>query len=173
MWGWRQNLESFILISLSSNFVQNSSIFFIQNANSCLSTSMEVCIGNPGPWPSSSANICILSPHLGLEEICPRYCHFPLFLMPRKKGKVVEKGKSLIFNKQYFKGAPGWLSQLSIQPRLRSWSHGSWIWALCQAPCWQCGACLGFSLSPSLPLCPPWLLLSLSQDKLISKLNFF
>ena len=34
--------------------------------------------------------------------------------------------------------------------QLRSWSHGSWIRALKQVPCGQCGTCLGFSLSLSL-----------------------
>ena len=37
-------------------------------------------------------------------------------------------------------GAPGWLSQLSIRLRLRSWSHGSWVRAPCRALCWQLGA---------------------------------
>ena len=34
--------------------------------------------------------------------------------------------------------------------RLRSWSQGPWVQALCQSLYWQCGACLGFSLSLSL-----------------------
>ena len=34
-------------------------------------------------------------------------------------------------------GVPGWLSQLSIQLQLRSWSHGSWVQAPRQALCWQ------------------------------------
>ena len=34
-------------------------------------------------------------------------------------------------------GAPGWLSRLSGRPRLRSWSHGSWVLALHQALRWQ------------------------------------
>ena len=62
--------------------------------------------------------------------------------------------------------APGWLSRLSVWLRLRSRSYGSWIWALCEAPCWQLRAwslpqilCLPLSLSPS----PAWSLsLSLS-----------
>ena len=33
-------------------------------------------------------------------------------------------------------GAPGWLSQLCIRLQLRSWSHGSWVHAQCQALCW-------------------------------------
>ena len=34
-------------------------------------------------------------------------------------------------------GASGWLSRLSVQLRLRSWSHGSWVCALGWALCWQ------------------------------------
>ena len=45
---------------------------------------------------------------------------------------------------------------------LRSWSHGSWVQALCQALCWWCRVYLGFPL----PLCLPLsLTLSLSQNK--------
>ena len=38
-------------------------------------------------------------------------------------------------------GAPGWLSQLSGWLRLRSWSHGSWVWAPRWALCCQSRAC--------------------------------
>ena len=47
---------------------------------------------------------------------------------------------------------------------LRSWSHSSWVRASRGALCWQCGACLEFSLSPSLSALPP-LALSLPQNK--------
>ena len=52
-------------------------------------------------------------------------------------------------------GAPGWLSGLSIQLWLRSWSCGSWGWALRRALCWQLRAwnllqILSLSLSLSL-----------------------
>ena len=62
--------------------------------------------------------------------------------------------------------APGWLSRLSIQLRLESWSHGSWVWALHQALCWQCGACFRSSVSCSLSLS-----LSLSLSKINIKKN--
>ena len=58
-------------------------------------------------------------------------------------------------------GAPGWFSLLSVWLRLRSWSHGSWVWAphlTAQSlePAWD-------SESPSLSLsAPPLLTLSLS-----------
>ena len=63
-------------------------------------------------------------------------------------------------------GAPGWLSRLSVQLRLRSWSCGSQVWAPRGALCWQLRAwslllilCLPLSLTlPSFMLC-----LSLSQ----------
>ena len=76
------------------------------------------------------------------------------------------------FKKQVCR-APGWLSQLSGQLRLRSWSRGPWVRAPRQVLCWQLGAwsllrILCLPLSPSLPrlLVPS---LSLTQ---INK-NFF
>ena len=39
--------------------------------------------------------------------------------------------------KEVFFGAPGWLSRLSVQLRLRSWSPGLWVRALRQALCWH------------------------------------
>ena len=42
---------------------------------------------------------------------------------------------------RWSRGVPGWLSQLSIRFQLRSWSQGSWVWALCQALCWQLRTC--------------------------------
>ena len=57
-------------------------------------------------------------------------------------------------------GAPGWLSQLSIQLRFRSWSHGSWVRAPGRALHWQPRAwslhwilCLPLSALPLLVLC--------------------
>ena len=48
-------------------------------------------------------------------------------------------------------GAPGWLSQLSIQLLISAQVlRGSWVRAPHWALHWQCGACLGFSLSFSL-----------------------
>ena len=37
-------------------------------------------------------------------------------------------------------GAPGWLSRLSVQLRLRLWSRGLWVRAPHLALCWQLGA---------------------------------
>ena len=37
-------------------------------------------------------------------------------------------------------GAPGWLSPLRVWLQLRSWSHGSRVWAPHWALCWQLGA---------------------------------
>ena len=61
---------------------------------------------------------------------------------------------------------PRWLSWLSNQLQLRSWSHSSWVWAPCQALCWQLRAwrllqilCLPLSLCPS-PTHAQWLSLS-------------
>ena len=39
--------------------------------------------------------------------------------------------------KNLLNGAPGWLSWLSVQLRLRSWSHSLWVRAPHQALCWQ------------------------------------
>ena len=49
--------------------------------------------------------------------------------------------------------APRGLSRLSVQLRLRSWSHGSWVWGPHWALCCQCRAYFW----PSVP-CPPRLL---------------
>ena len=52
-------------------------------------------------------------------------------------------------------GAPEWLSRLNVWLWLRSWSHGSWVPAPCQALCWQLRAwslLQILSLSCSLPL---------------------
>ena len=59
--------------------------------------------------------------------------------------------------KDYRGGAPLWLSRLGVQLRPRSWSHSSWVRALCQALCWQLRAwslllllfCVSFSLCSS------------------------
>ena len=51
-------------------------------------------------------------------------------------------------------GVPGWLNWLSIRLWLRSRLYDWEVWALSQALRWQCGARLGFSLCPSLSLCP-------------------
>ena len=39
--------------------------------------------------------------------------------------------------KEKRKGAPWWLSRLSGQLRLRSWTHSSWVRVPCWALCWQ------------------------------------
>ena len=68
-------------------------------------------------------------------------------------------------------GAPGWLSRLSVWLQLRSWSHGSWVWALSQTLDWQLKAwnLLGIlCLPPSLSLPNSW-----SLSKINKKLFFF
>ena len=66
---------------------------------------------------------------------------------------------ALSLSKINIRGAPGWLSRLSVRLRLRSWSYGSLVRALHRALCWQPGACFGFcvSLSLSLSLSLPFL----------------
>ena len=72
--------------------------------------------------------------------------------------------------------APGWLSQLSIQIQLRSWSHSSWVQGLHRALCWQLRPwsllqilCLPLSLCPS-----PTHALSFLPSKIKNiKKNFF
>ena len=34
-------------------------------------------------------------------------------------------------------GVPGWLGRLRVWLQPRSWSHGPWVWAPCQALCWR------------------------------------
>ena len=57
-------------------------------------------------------------------------------------------------------GTPGWLSRLSVQLWLRSWSHSLWVGALRWALCWQLRAwglfhilCLPLSSPSPLMLC--------------------
>ena len=65
-----------------------------------------------------------------------------------------EKPEALLKNIEK-KEEPGWLSQLSVQLWLRSWSHGSWVQAPCRALCWQLRAwsLLPLSVPPPLMLC--------------------
>ena len=51
-------------------------------------------------------------------------------------------------------GVPGWLSWLSTQHQLRSWSHSLWIWTLHQAVCRQLRVHFGCSVSLLLCLSP-------------------
>ena len=65
--------------------------------------------------------------------------------------------------------APGWLSRLSVQLQLRSWSPSSWVWVPHQALCWQLRAwSASDSVSPSLSA-PP-LLTTVSVSLKINKL---
>ena len=66
-------------------------------------------------------------------------------------------------------GEPGWLSQLSFRLQLGSWSHGSWVWALHQAMCWQLRA-WSLLLILWLPLSLP-LPCSRSVSLCLSKIN--
>ena len=52
----------------------------------------------------------------------------------------------------FIEAVPGWLSWLSIQLQLRSWSRSSWVRALHQALCCQHRACFGSYLPLSLLL---------------------
>ena len=60
------------------------------------------------------------------------------------------------FGLTHILGAPGWPQSVNqIQLQLRSWSHGLWVRASCQALCWQLRAwsqlqilCLPFSVPP-------------------------
>ena len=59
-------------------------------------------------------------------------------------------GKETVFKNGI--GVPGWLSQLSTRLQLRSWSHGSWVWAPHRALGCQHRAHVGPSDPPSLHL---------------------
>ena len=59
-----------------------------------------------------------------------------------------------VYNKNLV-GVPGWLSQLSIWLRLRSWSHVLWVRAPHQALYWQLRAWSLLQIQiPPLSLCP-------------------
>ena len=70
-------------------------------------------------------------------------------------------------------GVPEWLIRLSVQLRLRSWSHGSWVWTPCRSLCWQLRAwSLLWTLCVSLSLCPSPVSLFLSLSKINVKKNY-
>ena len=62
---------------------------------------------------------------------------------------IINSSTSRRLNK-LFQGVPGWLSWLSVQLQLRSWSHDSWVQAPHQALCWHLKA---WSLLRILCLC--------------------
>ena len=85
----------------------------------------------------------------------------------------IHNGVLLSNQKEWNLGAPGWLSQLTEQLQLRSWSRSPWVWAPRWALCWQCRTCLGLSLSPCLSASSTHTLsLSLSQKKLNVELPY-
>ena len=59
------------------------------------------------------------------------------------------------FHVKMVPGEPRWFTWLNVRLWLRSWSHGSRVWAPCRALCCQLGTwSLLWILSPSLSLCP-------------------
>ena len=56
---------------------------------------------------------------------------------------------------------------------LRSWSHGMWVWALCQALCWQCGAWSLLWILSASALLPISVSLSLSLSLSTINIIFF
>ena len=73
--------------------------------------------------------------------------------------------------KMEFPWAPWWLSWLSVQLQLRSWSHSLWVQAPRPAPCWQLRVwSLLQILSPSLSV-PPLLMLSFALSASVSLEN--
>ena len=87
--------------------------------------------------------------------------------------------KILDKKKKFTVRAPGWLSRLSVQLWLGSWSHGWWVRAPRRALCWQLGAwsllwipCLPISLpfpcSRSVPLCLPIINKTFLNQRLLS-----
>ena len=97
--------------------------------------------------------------------------HHNLVVLVGVRHLWVEIGREQTFRNTNI-GAPGWLSKLSIQLQLRSWSHGSWVrdtrWALC----WQLRAwsCFGFCVLLSVSLCPSPVR-ALSRSRSLSKIN--
>ena len=110
--------------------------------------------------PAGSQEKRLCGPHVGLWHIS--------FLF------------SIFLKKNVKTGAPGWLSWLSVQLQLRSWSRSSWVRALLWALCWQLGGwsllrilCLPLSL-PLPHLCSVSLCLSkISKCKNFKKLTKF
>ena len=72
-----------------------------------------------------------ITKHLISKDQCSRkYRDSQSSFMPLWRGLDQE---SLFHRRE----APGWLSQLSVQLQLRSWSHSLWVRAQCRALCWQ------------------------------------
>ena len=108
--------------------------------------------------------------HLVDLPVLPNVCHSEFAqLMPSSIPlfKILTKKRT----------EPGWLSRLRVWFRFRSWSHSSWVRAVCRALCWQLRAwtllrilCLPLSLCPS----PAWALsLSLSLSKINTHKKIF
>ena len=117
-------------------------------------------------------NLLILSIALGPSQVL----RLPLSLRPRwddsRRIYSIQFGEQIpdtdrSFIVQRWKGAPGWLSRLSVRLQLRSWSHSLWVRAPRRALCWQLRAWslepASDSVSPSLSA-PPLLAFCLSQS---------
>lgn len=110
-------------------------------------------------------------PHLKCTHM---YSPADSFVFTHRSWKVMFTQKSAtdvyscFFDNYQNLGMPRWLRQVSVQLWLGSRSHHSWVRIPCQASRRQCGACLGFWLSP-LSLCRPLPhLYILSQNKQIN-----
>ena len=109
------------------------------------------------------------------KELRKKKFYFAVFVLIKNMDTfVIRKNPGLYFSLSVLKcqpvGVPGWLIQLSIRLRLRSWSHGSVHEfqphiRLCTDSS-EPGACFGFCVSLSLSVLPPVALcLSLSKNK--------
>ena len=92
-------------------------------------------------------------------SVYPSLCPFPAYTLSLSKINV----------KKNSKGAPGWLSPLSVWLWLRSWSHGLWVQALFWSLCWQLRAWSLLQML-SLPLSLPLPCLQ-SADRKSTRLN--
>ena len=110
-------------------------------------TSVQVMISQSvSSSPASGSVLTAQSLEPALGSVSPSLSALPPLSLSLFLSKINIK-------KMQIPGVPGWLSQLSVQLWLRSWSHGSWVQAPHRALCWQLRAwsllrilCLSLSL---------------------------
>ena len=135
------------------NCLSNILVFPKKKTNKHLKMSFSLS-WNPFSCPDGDLDFC-----LSLEFQFKCYLLWSLSLLdvfPRiSLGPPRFHLTSVLVTTELALGAPRWLIRLSVQLQLRSWSHGLWVPALCQALHWQCGTCLAFSPSPRVSLSAP------------------
>ena len=143
-------------------------------------TNVALDLMTPGSWPEPKLTQLTepsIQVPLHIQRLCfnsPTYPSMPVFLWKLLHDYQVcslsrESLSSFTYQNSGNVRVPGWLSQLNVRLRLRSWSHGSWVRAPHQALCWQLRAwSLLWILCPPLSLPLPY---SRSLSSSLSKIH--